>query len=158
MLITEQREKVDLQCQAEELARIAMELQHRLFARFSREISQGRVSFPRFFLLAYLDKGVAITMSDIAAWMGQTTAAATGLVGRLETRGLVSRTHSKADRRKVIVNITPKGSKLVSRVRQDVVDAITMLLRDHLTTDQGKVWLDVYRKVSSFCEKEIPRE
>ena len=158
MLVSEAKETVDLRSQAEELAQIAMELQRCLFARLSKEINRGSVSFPQFFLLTYLEKSSAITMSDIAAKMGHTTAAATGLVDRLERLGFVGRAHAEDDRRKVIVRITPKGSNLVSRIRQDIVDAIMTLLRDRLTMDQGRTWLEVYREISSFCEKEKQRE
>ena len=158
MLVGALEEKVDVRSQAEELAQIAMELQRCLFGRLSREINQGSVSFPQFFLLTYLDKRAPITMSDIAARMGHTTAAATGLVDRLERLGFVARAHALDDRRKVIVRITPKGSNLVSRIRQDIIDAITTLLREQLTPEQGKTWVDVYRKVSSFCEKKISHE
>jgi DNA-binding MarR family transcriptional regulator len=158
MLVSEPQEKVDLRSQAEELAQIAMELQRRLFARLSQEISQGSVSFPQFFLLTYLDRRAPITMSDIAARMGHTTAAATGLVDRLERLGFVARSHAVDDRRKVIVRITPKGSNLVSRIRQDIVDSIATLLRDQLTPEQGTAWVEVYRKISSFCEKKISHE
>src|SRR5258708_31119823 len=91
MLVGELEEKVDVRSQAEELAQIAMELQRCLFGRLSREISQGSVSFPQFFLLTYLDQRAPITMSDIAARMGHTTAAATGLADRLERLGCVAR-------------------------------------------------------------------
>jgi DNA-binding MarR family transcriptional regulator len=155
MLISEPEEQVDLRAQAEELAQIAVELQRRLFARLSQEINHGSVSFAQYFLLTYLEgKREPVTMSDIAAWMGHTTAAATGLVDRLEKLGFVARVHATSDRRKVIVSITVKGSKLVSRIKQDILEAITKLLRDQLTAEQGKVWLEVYRKISSFCENE----
>jgi DNA-binding MarR family transcriptional regulator len=158
MLVGEPQEKLELRSRAEELAQIAMELQRGLFAKLSREISRGSVSFPQFFLLTYLDRPSPITMSDIAAKMGHTTAAATGLVDRLERLGFVARAHALDDRRKVMVRITPKGSNLVSRIRQDIIDAITTLLRDQLTPEQGKTWVEVYRKISSFCERKISHE
>jgi len=45
-------------------------------------------------------------MTDIAKKMGHSTAAATGLVDRLEKLGFVERMHSAEDRRKVFVRIT----------------------------------------------------
>jgi DNA-binding MarR family transcriptional regulator len=79
-------------------------------------------------------------------------------VDRLERLGFVARAHALDDRRKVIVRITPKGSNLVSRIRQDIIDTIATLLREQLTVEQGRTWVDVYRKVSSFCEKKITHE
>ncbi len=50
-----------------------------------------------------------VTMSEVAERMDHSTAAATGLVDRLENLGYVERTHATNDRRKVLVRITPKG-------------------------------------------------
>ena len=53
-------------------------------------------------------------MSDIAKKMGHSTAAATGLVDRLEKLSYVERAHAAEDRRKIMVSITSKGLDLVS--------------------------------------------
>jgi DNA-binding MarR family transcriptional regulator len=155
MTVTEDRSA--LFSQAEELADIAMELQRRFLANLSDELNQGSVSFPQFFLLTYLDKQEVITMSGIAAKMGHTTAAATGLVDRLEKLDYVQRTHAVDDRRKVMVRITPKGANLVSRIRQDMIDKIAAMLQDHLTAEQGKAWLQIYRKIANLCDKSFKK-
>jgi DNA-binding MarR family transcriptional regulator len=157
MLITEQGAGRDLSEEAEELTDIIMELQRRFLLNLSEELSHGSVSFPQFFLLTYLDKQEVITMSGIAAKMGHTTAAATGLVDRLEKLGYVQRSHAMDDRRKVMVRITKKGSNLVARLRQDMVEKVATMLQDHLTTEEGKIWLQIYRKISQFCVKSIKR-
>lgn len=157
MLITEQSAARDLNEEAEELTDIIMELQRRFLVNLSEELGHGSVSFPQFFLLTYLDKQEVITMSGIAAKMGHTTAAATGLVDRLEKLGYVQRSHAMDDRRKVMVRITKKGSNLVARIRQDMVDKVATMLQDHLTTEEGKIWLQIYRKISEFCVKSIKR-
>ena len=66
------------------------------------------------------------------------------LVDRLEQRGFVRRTRSKADRRQVLVSLLPRGEKLLERVVQqrigelrasgrELVKAIDALLRDGRT-------------------------
>lgn len=57
-------------------------------------------------------------MSDIAKKMSHSTAAATGLVDRLEKLGYMERTHAIDDRRKVMVRVTAMGLNLVSRLRE----------------------------------------
>jgi len=59
--------------------------------------------------------------------MGQTTAATTGLVDRLEKQGYVERSHALDDRRKIMVKITPNGSGLVGEIRRGVVNKIVTL-------------------------------
>jgi DNA-binding MarR family transcriptional regulator len=51
----------------------------------------------------------------IARAIGLTPAAVTSLVDRLETRGLVARTRDPADRRKVMVEMTPEAREISAR-------------------------------------------
>src|SRR5260370_37378440 len=123
-----------------------MKLQRSFLAHLSAELSRGSVSFPQYFLLTYLEHKEVISMSEIAAKMGHTTAAATGLGDRLERLGYVHRAHAVDDRRKVIVSITRKGSNLVTRIRQHMLDTMTRLLKEQRTTKQGRTCLDDNRK------------
>lgn len=152
MLVTEAGATDRLHADAEELADLAMKLQRRFLLQLSEELGRGSVSFPQFFLLTYLVRHEFLTMSGIAARMGHTTAAATGLVDRLERLGYVQRSHAQDDRRKVIVKITRKGSNLVARIRQDMVNKISLVMRDRLTPEESKTWIEIYRKISDFCE------
>jgi DNA-binding MarR family transcriptional regulator len=149
----EQSSDFDPQAAAEELAEIVMHLQRKFLHNLSEELGHGSVSFPQYFLLGYLDKQEVITMSGIASKMGHTTAAATGLVDRLEKLGYVQRSHALDDRRKVMVKITPKGSGLVAEIRRDMVTKIMTLLRDYLTAEEGRAWLQIYRKIADYSDK-----
>jgi DNA-binding MarR family transcriptional regulator len=111
----------ELRVDAERLAHIIMEMQRCFILRLSKELAPGNVSFPQFFLLTYLDHKEVLTMSAVAQKMGHTTAAASGLVARLENLGYVMRSHASDDRRKVMVCITPRGSALVRRIREEMV-------------------------------------
>ncbi len=95
----------------------------------SRELNRDNISFAQFFLLSYLSTSREITMTDIARKMGHSTAAATGLVDRLEKLGYMERTHAIDDRRKVMVRITAQGLDLVARLRDElqnkIADAMT---------------------------------
>jgi DNA-binding MarR family transcriptional regulator len=150
---TEQRSASELQTEAQELAEIVMQMQRRFLLKLSEELGHGSVSFPQYFLLGYLDTQEVITMSGIASKMGHTTAAATGLVDRLEKLGYVQRSHALDDRRKVMVRITKKGSGLVAAIRRDMVEKIMTLLQEHLTAEEGRAWLQIYRKIAIYCDK-----
>ncbi|MBV9491028.1 MAG: MarR family transcriptional regulator [Verrucomicrobia bacterium] len=152
MLVSEADATDRLHAEAEELADLAMKLQRRFLLHLSEELARGSVSFPQFFLLTYLAKQESLTMSGIAAQMGHTTAAATGLVDRLEKLGYVHRSHALDDRRKVIVKITRKGSNLVARIRQDMINKISSVIRDRLSPEESSTWIQIYRKISDFCE------
>jgi len=69
-------------------------------------------------------------MSDIAQKMGHSTAAATGLVDRLEKLGFVERKQAADDRRKIIVRITDAGVKMVAKMRKEIAQNISVLMSD----------------------------
>jgi len=143
----------ELRVDAERLAHIVMEMQRCFILRLSKELAPGNVSFPQFFLLTYLDLKEVLTMSAIAQKMGHTTAAASGLVARLENLGMVVRSVSRTDRRKVMVCITPKGSELVRRIRQEMVGNL-MKIMEYLSPDEQKAWLQIYSKIYDYCQSK----
>src|SRR5260370_26392220 len=106
-----------IRADAERLSHIVLEMQRCFVLYLCKELAPGNVSFPQFFLLAFLDQKEVLTMSAIAQKMVHTTAAASGLVAQLENLGYVMRSVARDDRRKVMVCITPKGSALVRRIR-----------------------------------------
>ena len=138
---------------AERLSHIILEMQRCFLLHLSEQLAPGNVSFPQFFLLAYLDQKEMLTMSAIARKMGHTTAAASGLVARLENLRFVVRSVARDDRRKVLVCITPKGSALVRRIRQEMVVNL-MKIMEYLTPDEQKAWLHIYRKIYNYCQSK----
>ena len=135
----------------EELADIIMSLQRCFMMNLTKELSLGQVSFPQYFLLGHIGGPDALTMSEIAKKMNHTTAAATGMIDRLENLGYVQRIHAENDRRKVLVKITKKGSALVSHIRQDIINNLTQVM-ELLSDDDRHAWLRIYRKVFAYCQ------
>jgi DNA-binding MarR family transcriptional regulator len=142
-----------IRADAEQLSYIVLEMQRCFMLHLCKELAPGNVSFPQFFLLAYLDRKEVLSMSEIAKKMGHTTAAASGLVARLENLRYVMRSAAREDRRKVMVCITPKGSALVRRIREEVVGNLMKIL-NHLTPDEQKAWLQIYSKIYDYCQSK----
>ena len=136
---------------AERLSHIILEMQRRFVLHLCKELAPGNVSFPQFFLLAALDHKEILTMSEIARKMGHTTAAASGLVARLENLGYVVRSVARDDRRKVMVCITEKGSAVVRRIREEMVGNL-MKVMTQLTPGEQKAWLQIYSKIYDYCQ------
>ena len=140
----------ELRGDAEQLAHFVMEMQRCFLLRLSKELVPGNVSFSQFFLLACLDQKEVLTMSAIAQKMEHTTAAASGLVARLENLGYVVRSHASDDRRKVMVCITPQGSALVRRIREEMICNL-MKMMSRLSPGEQKSWLQIYGKIYDYC-------
>ena len=119
------------------LADFVLFTQRSCILNLSSELNKGNVSFPQFFLLTYLSSEEYLTMSDIAKKMGHSTAAATGLVDRLEKLSYVARVHAADDRRKIMVCITKKGIELVSKMRTEIATDLAGILAD-MDEDQAE--------------------
>jgi len=132
---------------ADRLADFVLFTQRSCILNLSTELNKGNVSFPQFFLLTYLSSEEYLTMSDIAKKMGHSTAAATGLVDRLEKLGYVERVHAAEDRRKIMVRITAKGVELVSRMRSEIATDLAGILAG-MDEDQAEAVEHTKRAIS----------
>ena len=56
-----------------------------------------------------------VRMGDLSAYLGRGTSAATGMIDRLVSRGLVERVEGESDRRVVACMLTPLGRQVVER-------------------------------------------
>jgi DNA-binding MarR family transcriptional regulator len=113
---------------AERLADFVLFTQRGCILNLSKELNRGNLSYPQFFLLTYLASEEFLTMTDIAKKMGHSTAAATGLVDRIEKLGYVERVHASDDRRKIMVRITPQGLEFVAQMRTEIATDLASML------------------------------
>ena len=70
-----------------------------------------------------------LSMSKIAESVGVTRGGATGLVKKLVARGLVERASMPANRRTVIVRLTPEGDRIQAKAYGLSVDRASRVLR-----------------------------
>lgn len=122
--------------------------QREFLLNLSRELNRDNISFAQFFLLSYLATSKELTMTDIARKMGHSTAAATGLVDRLEKLGYMERTHAIDDRRKVLVRITSRGIELVSRLRDELQNQIADAMSETSSEDAAS-FMSSYRSLDA---------
>lgn len=124
---------------ANRLADFVLMTQRSCILNLSSELNRGKLSFPQFFLLTYLSSEDYLTMSAIAKKMGHSTAAATGLVDRLEKLDFVERVHAAEDRRKIMVRITPAGTEIVATMRGHIAAELTTIMADLDDTDASHI-------------------
>lgn len=122
--------------EAGQLADFVLFSQRSCILRLASQLNRDKVSYPQFFLLAYLAEEDYLSMSNIAQMMGHSTAAATGMVDKLQEQGLLDRFTAAADRRKIMVRITQQGRDLVERMRGNIAqDFADMMARREFDRD-----------------------
>ena len=127
-LIPSGTQSASVKADAGRLADFVLFTQRSCILNLSKELTRGNLSYPQFFLLTYLSSEEYLTMTDIASKMGHSTAAATGLVDRIERLGYVERVHALDDRRKIMVRITSKGVEFVSHMRKEIATDLAGIL------------------------------
>lgn len=113
------------------------ELIGRFFAAMGPQIAERlplmELTMPQLRILLLLRFRGPLRISNIAAIFGVGMSTVSILVGKLEVKGLVARSHGAQDRRAVVCSLTPKGQREVEqfwRIRRERMEKITQLLGD----------------------------
>ena len=70
------------------------------------------ITYPQYLILLTLWENGALTVNEIGKKLMLETNTLTPLLKRMETKGIVKRTRSKIDERRVIIKLTSKGGSL----------------------------------------------
>jgi DNA-binding MarR family transcriptional regulator len=85
-------------------------------ARFAARCHARGISIAHLHLMGLLERDGAMTMTAVAASLGTELPTATGLVDRMEDRGLVVRDRDERDRRVVLVRLSQQGAAVLSEI------------------------------------------
>jgi DNA-binding MarR family transcriptional regulator len=106
-----------------------------LMARQLRDITNDEVTFAQLKLLKMVSLTKGYSVSNVAQFLGVSTAAASRAVDRLVRRGLVNRTEAPEDRRAVELSLTSKGQALLASYDTAAANALDRVFQD-LSADQ----------------------
>ncbi len=119
--------------------------------RANHWLREKRITFTQFRALILLSEGEGQTLSQLSRGLSRTRCAITGLVDRLEEKGLVKRKRSRKDRRLVYVSLTDRGRELAAELRDRVVPEISRLeerVMGALTEKEAAVLVSALSKLS----------
>ena len=103
-------------------AGVVLKLGERFFAPFG-------ITIPQYNILVILrDQEAGLSQVEISERQLVDRSNMTGLIDRLEKRGLVKRTDHPRDRRTYLVKLTPKGRDLVARAREPYHQEVERLM------------------------------
>jgi DNA-binding MarR family transcriptional regulator len=91
---------------------------HRVLDHLAAELSDLKLTQGEINALAQLEPAAPVTVAALQAATGQRASTLTGVLDRLERRGLVERALNPRDRRSFVVSLTDPGAAAASRVRQ----------------------------------------
>ena len=126
-----------------------------LFDRIGRLLRPLGVSAAGGLVLGLLRDNGPLSPSGIGERLIVTRATVTGVVDSLERRGLVVRTPNPADRRSLLVELTPEGRAVVAEVR-------TLIHRSEkgwmsaLSDDDLRAYIELHHRIQQSLDGEYP--
>ncbi|HEX2103655.1 MAG TPA: MarR family transcriptional regulator [Solirubrobacteraceae bacterium] len=126
----------------------AWSLMHELFhasrRRFLAVASEFELSPPQVRALAVLDPERPVPMSELAEALHCDNSNVTGIVDRLEDRGLVERRSAAHDRRVKMLAVTERGAEIRARLADRLDEAPEPLAR--LSPEDQRALRDIMRR------------
>jgi len=101
---------------------------------------RGSLSLVHLQVITTLEADGPLSMTRLAEAMDVSVASATGIVNRMEERGLVERRHDNADRRLVLVHVTRRGQRVFEVMERYRRDRFAKVL-EHLTDEELAAFL-----------------
>ncbi|KHO24111.1 MarR family winged helix-turn-helix transcriptional regulator [Mycolicibacterium setense] len=107
-----------------ERLKLGQQLSFALYGAANRMVRQHKpfleplgLTFPQYLVILALLDGAPLSVGALGARLDMDTGTITPLVKRLEATGLVTRTRDRADERRVLVDLTPRGRALEPDIR-----------------------------------------
>jgi DNA-binding MarR family transcriptional regulator len=110
------------------------------------------LSMTHFHVLAILEADGPTPMSRLADQLGVAISNLTGIIGRMEERGIVERVHDADDRRVVLAQLTTTGRDVVQKVEATRLEHMRQLVTA-LTRDEQQTVLGALKTLTSAHER-----
>ncbi len=124
--------------------------------RYMRRWHSGPLSLIHLHVMSVLQAEGSIPMRTLAESLGVSQASATGIVDRMEQRGLIERRRDIDDRRVIRVELATGGRELLAGMTADRRQKLATLL-DDLTDDELDGFLRGMRALRSARDRFIER-
>jgi DNA-binding MarR family transcriptional regulator len=121
-------------------------------AAFASRCHERSISMAHLFLMSKIDKHGAVPMTRVAELLGSGLPTATGLVSRMEERGLIRRDHDTKDRRVVLVSLTEAGAAEVRELHEARERRMAAAI-SHLSATEQTGLLSGIRSLRSALER-----
>lgn len=114
----------------------------------TKELKEYGIYEPQYNVMRilYVAKGEPVSVNTILEGMMQPSSNVTRIVDKLSSKGLVSRTLSEKDRRKMDIVLTIEGKKLLEKL-DEKVHAFHRPMMKNLTSSEAKTLKDLILKL-----------
>jgi len=108
----------------------------------------GELSIPQYHTIMVVRTRGQITMTELSDQLGVSPPSASAMVDRLVGKGILIREHSREDRRKVVVRISPQAQKDIEGVEDTILRSFVELV-EKIGPETARKWCEVLERVKS---------
>jgi len=124
---------------------------------YSRQLSGSHgLTGPQMLCLREIAEQGSLTTGALALAIALSPATLTGILDRLEVRGLVSRERRPEDKRRVLVSLTALGRQMSQELPSPMQERFSDLLQE-LSSEEQAVIRKALNRVAKMMEEEVPQ-
>ena len=123
---------------------------------YTKMLDRIDLTFPQYTLLYQLMLLGTVSMTEISDRLEITKPAVTNLVDRLEEKKFLKRVPHTADRRVILLEILPKGKKIITKIRGQSLDLL-LKAYDQFNGKEHQVISRFYATVSKIMDDFLVR-
>ncbi len=112
------------------------------------------ISVAQYHLLSLIRQLKTASISQIAQALDVSAPSASAMVDRLVEKGVLLRQHSRQDRRKVEISLSPRVLLEILEVEQAILESFTRLVQE-LGWDETCTWCEVLQKVTRIVDRQL---
>lgn len=122
--------------------------QHEVYQQISERLAEFELTPGQYGVLNYLWEHGKATPKELAQTLMVENSTISGVLDRMQKKGLIDRLIDPDDRRSVRVVLTPEGQALQTGVVK-TVDELNAVVLDKLSTEKRDVLLDCLREIGN---------
>ncbi len=107
---------------------VVWRLDHALQSKSKRMSSSLGITGPQRFVMRVLSQRPGLSAGELAALLHLHPSTLTGVLRRLEERGLLARETDSADARRAVLKVTSSGKQITARMTNSVEDVVRRVL------------------------------
>jgi DNA-binding MarR family transcriptional regulator len=104
-------------------------------------LREDGISVAKLSVIGQVHRAGALTPTELAARQGVKLQTLTRLLAELEAGGWLKRTRDRADGRRSLLEMTPRGTKRLFEAARDTSDRLTRLIESHLSVAERSLLL-----------------
>lgn len=128
----------------------------RVYDYYEQRLSSFGLTPPQYFVCNALWMGDGISVGELGERVSLDSSTLTGIIDRMERSGYVERRPNPADRRSVLVFLTPKARELGPRILQ-FADELDAALREPFSQEEMGTFERVLRSLAEAPESRVPK-